>query len=120
MAPAASCYVNPINPFGKVFLDGFLARLVGAEETALWLGYESNGYPTPLPKDGSLVPFLTRSGRSAPDGKFYVWSLPEQAALRSACEKELERLRIPDVEVSLSSANGMRVPIGQPEIIFSM
>ncbi|HUW08555.1 MAG TPA: hypothetical protein VM537_02455 [Anaerolineae bacterium] len=82
-----------------------LARLVGAEETALWLGYESNGYPTPLPKDGSLVPFLTRSGRSAPDGKFYVWSLPEQAALRSACEKELERLRIPDVEVSLSSAN---------------
>jgi hypothetical protein len=82
-----------------------LARHVGAEETALWLGYESNGYPTPLPQDGSLTPLLTRSGRSAPEGKFYTLSLPELAALRSACEKELERLRIPDVEVSLSSAN---------------
>ncbi len=81
-----------------------LARLVGNQEVESWLHYEMAGFSN---EDEISKKYMDYTGRWTDKaiGQGWWWGLAQIEAQIAACQEELRQLRIPDINVSLSSSN---------------
>jgi hypothetical protein len=80
-----------------------LARLVDEPETRQWLAFELNGYQNTPEARRYMDAFNRWSDRSASQG--YWQAFASLGAWADAMRSEIQQLRVPDVSVSISSAN---------------
>jgi len=87
-----------------------LARLVDDQETAIWLKLELNGYYN----DATSKQFMLRFGRiDSADAQYgYFQPLAGISGAIASMQTQIQQLRVPDVQFSVSSANPSEVVTG--------